>query len=126
MKVGMREMILAVLRTHGTVRFPLKFKPGDESDTAEVGWFVTVQGKGKFFTNDARLGYDYYETADAAADAFMRRVFTKKNIGLAYAGIVARGMIAGRMEDLTLAELAGLVRDYHDRYWATDYPFAEW
>ena len=121
----MRQLIVQVVEAGGYVVHPYKEKIPDWHGEVKVGrlspmitkdapWFVSVCGD-----------IERFDTADAAVDFYMRKVFRRKNIALAYRGIHLHKLTEEWFDDLSVATIRRLIKKYNAEFFATDYPFAE-
>lgn len=119
----MRETIKAVVQAGGMVQFSYKRGHKDWIGEAKIGCHKLYPNKPMTYYVMWPYGWERYETLDEALDFYMKTVFTRKNLALAYTGIRNRVMTTKDFDDLPEAELKRLVKEYNDKFFAEDYPF---
>ncbi len=114
----LRNEIMAIVKAGGTVCFPIKYRHQDHVEDAKIG-----RGDDKIRVNTPYEWQVFDNNIEEAVDYFIKRVFTRKNIVLAYKGIRNRKMTDVKwLYDLDEKELRVLVQKYFDDYFDQDYP----
>ncbi len=119
----MRTVIKKIINAAGTVSFPYKRTLADHMGEATLA-VAFLPGKGPLYVIDSPTCLENFDLLPEALDEFMKLVFNRKNLGLAYRGILLHGL-ADNTHDLPDSTLRKLIKQYFADYFHKDYPFAE-
>lgn len=116
----MKEQIKLIVESGGSVSFPYKTKMSEWVETADIGkvndenlvdpYYISIHGQ-------------YFKTLEEALDVYMRKVFTKKNLGLGIQGIYRHKLNNKYLDDMKEAEVKALILKYFDEYYLIDFPW---
>lgn len=120
----MRDFIRQIVLTGGMVQFPHKTGMKDWMSEAKIGRFKLRAGEQVMYYVNWSVGYQKFEDLELALDFYMRTVFTRRNLALAFVGIRFHDLCDKHLDDLSDEQLKALVKKYNDEYFAKDYPFA--
>lgn len=121
----MRETIKEIVLAGGMVNFPFKRSHKDWFGEAKIMQIKLYPNEPIINSVHWPYGMERFDTLDEALDFYMKTVFTKKNLALAYNGIRKREMTTKDFDDLPEGEIERLCKQYNDEFFAIDYPFAK-
>jgi hypothetical protein len=118
--VSIELAIKLVILNGGTVSVPIKLSLSDWVQTVIISQSYIFK---TFCVNNQYKGMDTFDDLDKAIEAFVKSVYTKKNMALALIGIKVHRLSDKEYDDLKDNELRILIKKYNDEYFDTDYPF---
>lgn len=119
---AIKEAIRQIVMNGGKASYPYKTRRKDWIEDAKIrqSGLWDDSNERRFAVYIPSSGWEHYKTLDEAMAAFCVCVFTRRNIALAYQGILALGW-ADDLDDLNEAQFKALVKKFNDEQFADLY-----